>query len=445
MRSLSGPHTIETPATRTRLAFVLTAALVAAGCSQRVTGVMEPFPEPVQGTNQVEILVATTRSVDDLQPAMMFSGDRANQMNFAEVTVSIPPDGNRKEGEVQWPKKLPGDPQREFVTVNSEFVDRDTAIRRFHTYVGETPGRHVMVFVHGYNNRFEDAVYRFAQIVHDSEADVVPVLFTWPSRGKLVAYGYDRESTNYSRDALEALLTYLTRDKSVSEISILAHSMGNWLTLESLRQMAIRNGHIADKIDDVMLAAPDVDVDVFRTQVAAFGEPRPRFTLFVSKKDKALKVSRRVWGSTDRLGSIDPNNPQYRDEMARDGIAVVDLTNQQSSDRLNHATFAESPQAVHLIGAQLAGGQDLNTYEVSAGDKVAQFTTSAGASIGSAAGLLVSAPVAVLDPKSRDTYGDQIANFNQSIEEALTVGEGGSGPATTATPAEVEERVASGQ
>jgi esterase/lipase superfamily enzyme len=33
----------------------------------------------------------------------------------------------------------------------------------------------VLVFVHGFNNRFEDAVYRFAQIVHDTRADVVPV------------------------------------------------------------------------------------------------------------------------------------------------------------------------------------------------------------------------------------------------------------------------------
>jgi esterase/lipase superfamily enzyme len=63
----------------------------------------------------------------------------------------------------------------------------------------------VLVFVHGFNNRFDDAVYRFAQIVHDSKAQVIPVLFTWPSLGetRLRAYTYDRESANYSRDALE--------------------------------------------------------------------------------------------------------------------------------------------------------------------------------------------------------------------------------------------------
>jgi len=59
--------------------------------------------------------------------------------------------------------------------------------------------RHVLVFVHGFNNKFEDAVFRFAQIVHDSGAEVAPVLFTWPSRGSVLAYGYDRESTNYHK------------------------------------------------------------------------------------------------------------------------------------------------------------------------------------------------------------------------------------------------------
>ena len=65
-------------------------------------------------------------------------------------------------------------------------------------------------------------------------------MFTWPSRGSVWAYGYDRESANYSRDALERLLQFLSKDPAVGEISVLAHSMGNWVALEALRQMAIR-------------------------------------------------------------------------------------------------------------------------------------------------------------------------------------------------------------
>ena len=101
-------------------------------------------------------------------------------------------------------------------------------------------------------------------------------------------------------------------------MSILAHSMGNWLALESLRQMAIRNGGLPAKFKNIMLAAPDVDVDVFRSQIADMGKPHPQFTLFVSRDDRALAVSRRVWGDVARLGSIDPEQHPYKAELAQE-------------------------------------------------------------------------------------------------------------------------------
>ncbi|MEJ8572345.1 alpha/beta hydrolase [Microbaculum marinum] len=418
-----------------RLVSVFILALVVAGCAGRPTGVLIPFSGEVSGTNVVDILVATTRGPDEVAPGMMFSGSRAPGMAYADIAVSIPPDDARSVGEVQWPRRLPGDPATEFVTVAAERVDEDTAIDRFQERVKGSTGRHVLVFVHGYNNRFEDAVYRFAQIVHDSDASVVPVLFTWPSRGEFLAYTYDRESTNFSRDALERLLTWLARDKSVSNISVLAHSMGNWLTLESLRQMAIRNGHIATKIQDVMLAAPDVDVDVFQTQVASFGEPRPRFTLFVSRNDKALAFSRRVWGSTARLGAIDPNAEPYRSELANEGITVVDLTDVHSADKLNHGTFAQSPAAVQLIGRQLAGGQEIATFNVGLGDRVGQIATATGANIGAAAGLVVTAPIAIIDPNTRNNFDGRVAEFGSSVEDTFRAsGELVTMGGTTTTP-----------
>jgi esterase/lipase superfamily enzyme len=127
---------------------------------------------------------------------------------------------------------------------------------------------------------FWDAVFRFAQIVHDSDAPVVPILFTWPSRGSMLAYGYDRENTAYLRNALESLLKAISRDPAGGEISILAHSMGNSLALETLRQMAIREGKVTPKIHNVLLAAPDVDVDLAREAIVDMGPKvnRPAFT-----------------------------------------------------------------------------------------------------------------------------------------------------------------------
>ena len=153
------------------------------------------------------------------------------------------------------------------------------------------------------------------RIVHDSQSQVTPVLFTWPSRASVFGYNYDKESTNFSRDSLEQLMKALSNDRYVGEITIMAHSMGTWLAVEALRQMAIRDGRIAPKIKNVILASPDIDIDVFRKQWIQFGAYRPKFTVFVSTDDKALAVSRIISGNRGRLGAINPAEEPYRTEF----------------------------------------------------------------------------------------------------------------------------------
>jgi esterase/lipase superfamily enzyme len=315
---------------------------------------------------------------------------------------------------------LPGNPATDFVTLRTTDLDRDQAIKRFHQMVAATPHRRVLVFIHGFNNRFDDAVYRFAQITHDSGLDAVPVMFTWPSRGSVWAYGYDRESTNYSRDSLEDLLRFLAKDPSVGEVAILAHSMGNWLTLEALRQMAIRDKRVNPKIKTLMLAAPDVDVDVFRRQIAEIGNSGPQTTLFVSQDDRALAVSRRVWGDIPRLGAINPTTEPYKTELADEKITVIDLTKLKTDDSLNHAKFASSPEVVQLIGQRLASGQTVTDTRVGLGDRIAGVATGAAATVGSAAGLVLSAPIAVVDPNTRASLGDRINQVGAGVADTAT-------------------------
>ncbi|WP_429813689.1 alpha/beta hydrolase, partial [Ensifer sp. B1-9] len=247
----------------------------------------------------------------------------------------------------------------------------------------------------------------------------------------------DRESTNYTRNALESLFQYLAADKQVKDVSILAHSMGNWLTLEALRQMAIRNGRLPAKFKNVMLAAPDVDVDVFRSQIEDMGNQHPRFTLFVSQDDRALAFSRRVWGDIPRLGSIDPEQAPYKQELADHDITVIDLTKVKAGDSMHHGKFAESPQVVQLIGARISEGQTLTDSKMGLGDHLIAGTTGVAAAAGSAAGLILAAPVAAVDQATRENYahhvnelagpsGSKPANAakecvsNQSLERAPT-------------------------
>jgi esterase/lipase superfamily enzyme len=380
--------------------------LAVAGCGGHPKDVLTPVGDTAPRSHRVDMLIATTRSRSSV-PGEMFTGERARAPN-ADITVSVPPNSARKVGEVSWPKKLPPNPATDFATLKADMIDLDAAKAWLSASVKKTPDGSALVFFHGFNTKFEDSVYRFAQIVRDSGVHSAPILVTWPSRGSLLAYGYDRESTNYTRNALENLFQYLAKDPEVKEVSILAHSMGNWLTLEALRQMAIRNGALPTKFKNVMLAAPDVDVDVFRSQIVDMGKPHPQFTLFVSRDDRALAVSRRVWGDVARLGSIDPETGPYKQELADAEIKVIDLTKVKAGDRLNHGKFAESPEIVRLIGARISDGQTLTDNRVGLGDTILAATTGTAAAAGNAAGLILAAPVAIVDADTRNNFSSQV-------------------------------------
>ncbi len=393
---------------------LLVFAFLLAGCAGRPEGVLVPVGEIASpGTTKVNLVVATTRRPSE-NPGELFSGERNELVSLNEIVMSIPPEKNRKVGEVQWPKKLPPNPQKDFTTVSVTPIKTDVEMAgwvRPHL----TKSRRVMVFVHGFNNTFEDSVYRFAQIVHDSGADVAPVIFAWPSRASVFGYNYDKESTNYSRDALEQILRAIAREPGVKDITIMAHSMGSWLTFEALRQMAIRDGRVNAKITDVILASPDLDVDVVSKQFLSLGEQYPRFTLFTSQDDKALALSRRISGNIDRLGQIDPSIEPYRSGLEKAGITVIDLTKLKTGDGLNHGKFAESPEIVQLIGKRLVAGQTITDSQVGLGDRLSAVVMGTSQGVGTAASLMVTAPIAVFDPNTRKTYGEQIDRFGRAV------------------------------
>jgi esterase/lipase superfamily enzyme len=169
-------------------------------------------------------------------------------------------------------------------------------------------------------------------------------------------YEYDRDSANYSRDALEKLLRYLQDDPDIKTISVLAHSMGNWVTLEALRQMAIRDGRVAPKVKVVLLADADVDVGIAREQIATLGPDHPHIVLFVSENDRALAAAREIWGAP-RLGAIDPNVEPCKSMIEQEQLSVINMTHMPSHDFFNHGKFAEDPKVVELIAADSRRGR----------------------------------------------------------------------------------------
>jgi esterase/lipase superfamily enzyme len=393
----------------------LAVAFVLSGCASRPYATLSPVSATVPGTHKVDMLVATTREASGV-PGVIFSGDRGSDVSLENIVVSIPPDSVRKPGSLIFPKRNPGNPATEFVTLKVEQIDRAGAFK-WYDRVAE-PKRRVLIFVHGFNSTYEEAVFRFAQISHDMGVSAAPILFTWPSQGSVFGYLYDRESANYSRTALEGLIKQATSSPKVSEVTVMAHSMGGWLTMEALRQMAIRDGHLPKKLTNIVLASPDLDVDVFRQQLDEIGPEQGRITIFTSKDDRALLVSRRLAGGVQRLGSVDLTQPDVQAAFAKRGINVIDLTSVRAGDSLNHTKFAESADVVAAIGQRLAG-QEISNDTLGFGETIGAAAVGTAQGVGSVIGAAASVPGAIVDRGARQRLGEQVENVGRNLGGTL--------------------------
>ena len=278
----------------------------------------------------------------------------AGQAKFLTTTVSVPP--GHETGVIERPSITSESRKRHFVIVGQRKLDEAQFNAEIASQVSGRVGvsRDVLVFIHGFNTGYDEARFRLAQIVTDARFTGVPVLFTWPSRNKFLAYGSDRESATASRDALEKLLRDLGQTPGVGRVHVLAHSMGTFLAMEALRQNAIAGqADLNGKLGDVMLAAPDIDLDVFRSQLARIGKSA-RISVFAAADDRALSLSSTLAGDRQRVGALNLDDPKQREEIALLGVRVYDLTASQGADIFRHGTFAEAPQVVKAIGAQLA-------------------------------------------------------------------------------------------
>ena len=335
-------------------------ALACCSCAGRpLQGVLIPTAQSAEGASRIPILIATTRQRSTNDAGEMFGSERAATTSYARIAVSIPPDDARKIGEIQWPASPPGDPGRDFVTVSADYLDKSAFSMALADAARTTRRSKAMIFVHGFNNRFDDAAYRFAQIVQDSKVPVIPVLFSWPSQGivGLRAYQYDRESAAQSREALEQVMDTVALGSGVKEVTLLCHSMGCQLAMDAMRSHSMRAGRIGAKITNVLLVAPDVDANEFSQEMQYMGRARPRFALFLSQDDGALKISKSLWGGAQRLGDVNPEQEPYRSDFEREKILVFDLTRLEG--RAHSRAFDDVTSVMGMIRRRLASGQQL--------------------------------------------------------------------------------------
>ncbi|MFD2250039.1 esterase/lipase superfamily enzyme [Pseudochelatococcus lubricantis] len=320
------------PNFRGSILLIMLACLLAACAGRPGPELLNETTASAPGAKVVTVYVATTRQRDQ---DGRFTSDRSRALNYARFRISIPPE--HKPGNIEWPTSTP-DPQKNFVTVEQRQLDRAT----FQSEVsrsrgGKPPG--LGVFVHGYNTNFTEAVFRIAQMAADANVDAVPILFAWPSEGSVGGYVSDKEAVTFSRDQLAALLTMLAAKRTQGPIAVVGHSMGGWLTTEAVRQLRIGGKDAVIRRLQVILAAPDIDVDVFGSQVAAIGPLDPPMTVLVSHDDVALKVSELLATSRQRVGRLDVTDPRVEEATRKANVQIVDISAVKTSDSFKHDRF----------------------------------------------------------------------------------------------------------
>ena len=302
----------------------------------------------VRDLSRKRIFITTTREASEVVGAF-YSANRAPELGLASVEVTVPP--NHTLGRLERAKRLPPDPRTEFAIVDPVIYNSDDAfVSEINRELATRPvgQRKVLLFIHGYNNTTSDALLRLAQFVEDTGFQGVPVLFTWASAARAPRYVYDLNSALVARVKIKEMADILVRTRAESA-DLFAHSMGAFLMMEGLVD-AEQAGYLGRRktINHFILASPDIDIDLFRTQIGQLPQAvRDKMYILVSKDDSALRLSRRIAGGVPRVGAADAQ------ELERLGPTVIDLSEIDNSSSGSHSKFAGSPEVVRLIGSGL--------------------------------------------------------------------------------------------
>lgn len=287
-----------------------------------------------------------------------FEAGRDPDITYGQAIISIPK--NHDIGNVERPKhrflwfgSQPETDADHFRIKGIAWLDRGV-------FVDQLKGGadSVLLFIHGYNVSFADAVYKAAQIAYDANFAGTVLAFSWPSAAALFKYDEDRESAEFAVPHLAQTLRLLTDEIGKKNVYIVAHSMGNQVLVNALQQSALSGKDLA--ITELVMAAPDVDKDVFGTKVDQIRSVAKNITLYASAADKALLASGEKSFGT-RLGYVGSNGPNVFE-----GIDVIDVT-AVGDDMLglDHGTFSSSRAVLddlaHLIRSLTHLPPDLRT------------------------------------------------------------------------------------
>ncbi|WP_416409674.1 alpha/beta hydrolase [Agrobacterium rosae] len=322
---------------------MLASIILMIGCVVRPdAGVLKPRKLSQHSGERIQIISATNRSFDPKTSEFGVNSELTNRFESYKLSVPKVRDGTT----IRYPTSQP-DELRQYILTSRKAISGDDMVQK----IISAPGFDgtVGVFIHGYNYSHQEALFRTAQVAADAKLDVPPVLFSWPSEAAYTGYVADRDAVLSSRSQLVSVIALLARSPKVRRVVLFGHSLGGFLTMEAVRQIKLQGrDNVVQKLI-VILAAPDIDADVFKNQFSDIGKLETPITLLVSRTDRALSVSSFIAKERVRVGQIDVRASDIREIASREKLRVVDISSLSSHDGMGHDKFASFAK----YGAQL--------------------------------------------------------------------------------------------
>jgi len=262
-------------------------------------------PEKEPTHTLVDVFYGTDRSLVDGQYVGKMDS-AVPPVKYGVCRVSIPK--NRRPGELRrpswWPLDWQEDPTKHVLlrSVN-QYANSELFFESLSDVLRRADGKRLaLVYVHGYNNDFEEAALRTAQLHYDLGFPGVSCFFSWPSDGTVFGYKSDEEDIQVAMPHIRDFIASLEGRPDIDEVFVLAHSMGNRGVVNALVEL-VQNGG-GKKVRELILAAPDINADVFNEQIApVLAKHLVRTTVYASNRDRALWLSQNI-GGYPRAGEV---------------------------------------------------------------------------------------------------------------------------------------------
>ncbi len=267
-------------------------------------------------------------------PEMLrYGGQYSDQIQYGVCEVSIPV--GHQTGELEGPQmfkmEVTPDPEKHVVLTKVGRLDSDSFQAALQTEMARK-GKNIFVFIHGYNVSFEDAARRTGQMAYDLKFPGAPVFYSWPSQANWYSYVTDKENIDLSTSQIRSFLLDIASRSKADTINLIAHSMGNIGLTAALSEIEQTS---KPYFNQVVLAAPDIDAEVFKEEIASKIVTKARHTtLYTSKSDLAL-IASRYFHQGNRVGDSGP------DVLIIDGIDTIDATAVDSS-LLGHSYYGSN-------------------------------------------------------------------------------------------------------